>query len=135
MKISRRQLRQIISETLFNEDDKATEEPKEEKKAEEPKDDKKSGDGKPAIVSTQYGDVDKDTLLSALKRVKDSHSPQGMYKVRIDGLIDDLNTEDEEGMGTVIQVVLSAMAKKDFIPGWTQGQYDHALGLKNPRSR
>ena len=122
MKISRRQLKQIISETLFNE---------EEKKAEEPKDDKKSGEGSPAIVSTQYGDVNKDILLKALNRVLETRKPTGMYKARIEGYIEDLNTESEEGMGTVINVILMAMAKKEFIPGWDQAQYNHALDLKN----
>jgi hypothetical protein len=122
MKITRRQLKQIISETVFNE---------EEKKAEEPKDDKKSGEGTPAIVSTQYGDVDKDVLLKALNRVLDTHKPKGQYRVSIDRLINDLETEDEEGMGTVISVILRKMAKKDFIPGWSQAKYDRALGLNN----
>ena len=116
MKISRRQLKQIISETLFNEEEK------------------KSGDGESTIVSTQYGDVDKDTLLKALNRVKDSHNPQGTYLQRINDLVDNLNKEDEASMATAISDTLKVMGKKDFIPGWTQGQYDHALGLKNPRA-
>jgi hypothetical protein len=127
MKITRRQLKQIISETLFKEEDA-------EVKEEEEETPKKFGEAEPTVIETQYGSITAAILKKGLQRVLDTHKPKTLYKVAIKKLIDNEAWGDENEEEAHMRVVLAAMAKKDFVPGWTQAYYDKALGLNQARA-